>query len=290
MHRLIMTSAVYQQSSEFRQGCGGGRSRQPPAVGLPAAPAGRRSDPRFQPAGVRPAESEGGRTERLPGTARRNGARRAAAGSSPRRTSAIAAACTFSCRRNTRYPMLEAFDMPDTHESCSRRDVTTTAPQALTMLNDKVALEWAQAFAGRALAATDPVDRAFRLAYSRPPDAWEKDTVATFFHKQKSVIAERAARGEKLALPTCDVPDERGTGVRRGIRRFLPDAAELQRIRLSELSHEIRTLHPARNRREFLMRSCGGLGALAVSRCCRAPTGRIRWRPRSPTIRPRRNP
>ena len=55
-------------------------------------------------------------------------------------------------RRNTRYPMLEAFDMPDTHESCSRRDVTTTAPQALTMLNDKVALEWAQAFAGRALA------------------------------------------------------------------------------------------------------------------------------------------
>ena len=55
--------------------------------------------------------------------------------------------------------MLEAFDMPDTHESCSRRDVTTTAPQALTMLNDKVALEWAQAFAGRALAAKDPVDQ-----------------------------------------------------------------------------------------------------------------------------------
>ena len=56
-------------------------------------------------------------------------------------------------QRNTRYPMLEAFDMPDTHESCSRRDVTTTAPQALTMLNDKVALEWARGFAGRALAA-----------------------------------------------------------------------------------------------------------------------------------------
>ena len=50
--------------------------------------------------------------------------------------------------RNSRYPMMEAFDMPDTHESCSRRDVTTTAPQALTMLNDRVALEWAQAFRG----------------------------------------------------------------------------------------------------------------------------------------------
>ena len=104
-------------------------------------------------------------------------------------------------RRNTRYPMLEAFDMPDTHESCPRRDVTTTAPQALSMLNDRVALEWARNFASAALAAKDPVDRAYRLAYSRPPDAWEKDTASTFFHKQQSLIAERLAKGEKIALP-----------------------------------------------------------------------------------------
>jgi Protein of unknown function (DUF1553)/Protein of unknown function (DUF1549) len=104
-------------------------------------------------------------------------------------------------RRNARYPMLEAFDMPDTHESCPRRAVTTTAPQALTMLNDKVALQWAEAFAARALKAQDPVDRAYKLAYSRDPDAWEKDAISTFFFKQKTVIAERLAHGEKLALP-----------------------------------------------------------------------------------------
>jgi hypothetical protein len=85
-------------------------------------------------------------------------------------------------KRNQRYPMLEALDMPDTHESCARRSVTTTAPQALTMLNDKVVHEWAQAFAARAQAAKDPVDEAFRLAYSRPPDSWEKDTIATYLH------------------------------------------------------------------------------------------------------------
>jgi Protein of unknown function (DUF1553)/Protein of unknown function (DUF1549) len=106
-------------------------------------------------------------------------------------------------RRNTRYPMLEAYDMPDTHESCSRRMVTTTAPQALTLLNDKTVLQWAQAFAGRVLTAPDPVDAAFELAYQRRPDSWERDTVSTFFHKQKAVIAERAARGEKLALPAA---------------------------------------------------------------------------------------
>ena len=40
-------------------------------------------------------------------------------------------------RRNTRYPMFETFDMPDTHESCSRRNVTTGPIQALTLLNSK---------------------------------------------------------------------------------------------------------------------------------------------------------
>src|SRR2546430_738922 len=52
-------------------------------------------------------------------------------------------------RRNTRYPMFEAFDMPDTHESCPRRSVTTTAPQALTLLNSALSLEWAEGFAAR---------------------------------------------------------------------------------------------------------------------------------------------
>ena len=69
------------------------------------------------------------------------------------------------------------------------------------MMNDKVALQWAQAFAARALKVQDPVDSAYKLAYSRSPDAWEKDAISTFFFKQKTVIAERLAHGEKIALP-----------------------------------------------------------------------------------------
>ena len=71
-------------------------------------------------------------------------------------------------RRNARYPMLEVFDMPDTHESCGRRNQTITAPQALSLLNDKLTLEWAQAFAGRVLQQSgndlpNAVQQAFRL-------------------------------------------------------------------------------------------------------------------------------
>ncbi len=114
-------------------------------------------------------------------------------------------------RRNARFPMMEAFDMPDTHESCGRRNQTITAPQAMALLNDKNSLLWAQAFAGRVigLGGADEkadIEAAYRLAYGRSPDGFEKDTVSTFLARQKQITAERAASGEKLALP-ASFPD-----------------------------------------------------------------------------------
>jgi hypothetical protein len=114
-------------------------------------------------------------------------------------------------RRNARYPMMEAFDMPDTHESCGRRNQTITAPQAMSLLNSKVSLDWAEAFAGRVIkqAGTDQnqqVEDAYRLAFGRRPDGFEKDSVLTFLSKQASLIADRAAGGGKVALPP-GIPD-----------------------------------------------------------------------------------
>jgi len=113
-------------------------------------------------------------------------------------------------RRNSRYPMLEAFDMPDTHESCGRRNVTITAPQALTLLNDKTVLDQARAFAGRVIREGGPdlrgqIDRAYELAYARRPDGSERDTVQTFFERQAGIVAKRAAAGQKIALPVGEI-------------------------------------------------------------------------------------
>ena len=109
-------------------------------------------------------------------------------------------------RRNSRYPMLESFDMPDTHESCARRVSTTTAPQALALLNSEHTLGWARGLASRVLeeAGADrngQIEAAYELAYSRAPDAWEQDTVLTFFDTQGRIIADRVAAGESLNLP-----------------------------------------------------------------------------------------
>ena len=110
-------------------------------------------------------------------------------------------------RRNSPYPMLKALDLPDTHESCARREMTITAPQALTYINSNVTMGWAQAFAGRALSSSesdpaDRVNRAYRLAFQRDAGGDEKDAAMTFLAKHSQVIGERDGEAEPLALPT----------------------------------------------------------------------------------------
>ena len=95
-------------------------------------------------------------------------------------------------RRNTRYPMLEAFDMPDTHESCARRNNTITPLQALELMNNHLVSDWAQAFARRVrndqgLTPEAQVDRAWRLAYARPAADDEQKLALDFMKKQASL-------------------------------------------------------------------------------------------------------
>ncbi|MEP7337287.1 MAG: DUF1549 and DUF1553 domain-containing protein [Acidobacteriota bacterium] len=111
-------------------------------------------------------------------------------------------------RRNSRYPMFAAFDMPDTHESCARRAVTTTAPQALSLLNDKVILRAAQAFAGHVLKECEAgvnaqISAAYRRAFSREPDAGERQMAQEFLQKQTAIIKTRI--GEKM--PVAELPN-----------------------------------------------------------------------------------
>ena len=80
-------------------------------------------------------------------------------------------------KRNVRQPLLEAFDQPDTLNSCAMRPVSTFAPQALILMNGPVARKQAKAFAKRLRAeapnATARVQRAFELALGRRPRAEE---------------------------------------------------------------------------------------------------------------------
>ena len=81
--------------------------------------------------------------------------------------------------------MLEAFDAPNPQETCSRRFRSVIPSQSLILMNDPLVLEWSRALAGRVLndgglSPDQQVDRAYRLALSRLPNADERTTVFRF--------------------------------------------------------------------------------------------------------------
>ncbi|MDX2149276.1 MAG: DUF1549 and DUF1553 domain-containing protein [Bryobacteraceae bacterium] len=101
-------------------------------------------------------------------------------------------------RRNARYPLFEAFDMPDTHESCSRRQQTVSVTQTLNLLNDEMVLGWAKAFAQRVgndpgMSADSRIERAFRLALHRAPTAKEAAGMKEFLERQTRIAGADAA-------------------------------------------------------------------------------------------------
>lgn len=81
-------------------------------------------------------------------------------------------------KRNTPVPWLATFDLPDNAVPCGRRGVSTTAPQALTLLNGPLTAAAARALATRVedAAGSDPgrrIERLFALTLQRSPAADE---------------------------------------------------------------------------------------------------------------------
>jgi len=100
-------------------------------------------------------------------------------------------------RRNTRYPMFEAFDMPDTHESCARRNMTINPAQSLELMNSKLVTEWAYSLAQRVRndagqTVDGMLDRAWKLAVQRTPGDAERAGAREFLDKQTKLTGNEA--------------------------------------------------------------------------------------------------
>jgi Protein of unknown function (DUF1553)/Protein of unknown function (DUF1549) len=107
-------------------------------------------------------------------------------------------------KRSLAVPELELLDAPDTANSCERRTVSTTGPQALAFLNGAFVYEQAGYFAARLAAearpvAHDRVERAFAMALGRPPRADEAQATLEFLDKQERQIRADAAGTQKAA-------------------------------------------------------------------------------------------
>jgi mono/diheme cytochrome c family protein len=91
--------------------------------------------------------------------------------------------------RSVPYPMLQVFDSPNGDSSCVRRARSNTPLQALTTLNEPLALESARALAERALLTGGRTDEqrlayAFRRCVARQPGPQETAELLAFLRKE----------------------------------------------------------------------------------------------------------
>jgi hypothetical protein len=94
--------------------------------------------------------------------------------------------------------------MANAQQIHSKRDVTTTPLQALTLYNSDQIFQWSQALAGRVINEAGPdesarIDRLYQILFSRQATDSEKDALRAFLDQHQKTIAQKADDG-KLAI------------------------------------------------------------------------------------------
>jgi Protein of unknown function (DUF1553)/Protein of unknown function (DUF1549) len=195
LHRLIVTSAVYRQSSV---GSGQGLAVDPDNALL-----WRQNRRRLDGEAIRDALlSVSGRLNgtmegpsvfpELPAELTKLSSKGAVWPVSPRIEDRARRSIYVFVRRNLRYPFFEVFDRPDTNASCPERPVTTIAPQALSLLNSQLARDAALALAARVereagTGRDRQIERLWRVVFGRGPDVAERAMMAEFLARGGSL-------------------------------------------------------------------------------------------------------
>ena len=106
-------------------------------------------------------------------------------------------------QRTSPYPMLMTFDAPDSNVCCVRRERSNTPLQALTLLNDTVFVECAQAFGKRIVEekTSDTKERlryGFRLCLAREPTSVELERLSALYNDLLAACRAKPEAAAKL--------------------------------------------------------------------------------------------
>lgn len=116
--------------------------------------------------------------------------------------------------RSAPYPLLTTFDSPDFQSVCTARVRSNTPLQSLTMANDQAMFELAQGLGARLMrevSGTDSVSNrerirhAFLLGFARKPSEPEVEAVATF-QEQQATAFQADQENAKLVAPPKEWP------------------------------------------------------------------------------------
>ncbi|MFK8110640.1 MAG: PSD1 and planctomycete cytochrome C domain-containing protein [Rubripirellula sp.] len=181
LHKLIMLSSVYRQSSAFHHD----RSKVDPDNKL----LWRRTPRRLEAEAIRDSMlAVAGQLDQTmygPGTLNANMKRRS---------------IYFFVKRSKLIPMMMLFDWPEHLVSIGQRSTTTIAPQALMFMNSPQGRTYAEAFAAQ-LNADAPITDAYQRAFGRAPSDREAKLAEAFLTRQADVYREaKTAKAVETAL------------------------------------------------------------------------------------------
>ena len=119
---------------------------------------------------------------------------------------------TFS-KRTAPYASFTTFDAPSGEVCVARREVSNTPLQALTLLNDAVFQDAAQALGSQMATRSGTIEERladlFRRCLARPPDPGELATLLQFYQTQKGRLARHELDAAAIAGPGAGDRDER---------------------------------------------------------------------------------
>ncbi|HTN01345.1 MAG TPA: PSD1 and planctomycete cytochrome C domain-containing protein [Planctomycetaceae bacterium] len=108
--------------------------------------------------------------------------------------------------RSAPYPLFSTFDAPDFSTVCTRRVRSNTPLQALALANDKVFFELSQHLATRVLTelppTASPSERLtflFRLVLTRPPGSAERERLLAYWQQTTKGFSQDEARAKSVA-------------------------------------------------------------------------------------------
>jgi hypothetical protein len=184
IHKLIMTSAAYTQSSQVDPA----RAAKDPDNKL----FWRRPSLRLEAEAIRDSLlAVGGVLDTTmygPGTLDESSKRRS---------------IYFTVKRSQLIPMLQVFDAPEALVSIGERPRTTVAPQALLLMNNPHVRSYARGFARRIASAgsiEDAVKRGYQVALTRDPTAEELSDSTAFVKAQMEAHRKSPNEARELAL------------------------------------------------------------------------------------------
>jgi hypothetical protein len=190
IHRLILTSAVFQQGSQFDES----RAKVDRENALWWRKPARRLEAEVIRDTLLAVSGELDRTMFGPGTLKEESKRRS---------------IYFTVKRSKLMPMMVIFDAPEALSGMAERPTTTIAPQALAMMNNPQVRAWARSFARRVApdaktSLEDAVRNAHLIALARPPLAQELTDAVAFLNEQMRIYSGATAR-ENALTDFCQV-------------------------------------------------------------------------------------